>query len=204
LIYLFNNKIIKEMRIMASTPNKEEKVSGSSAKAPKTAENKPVKNSVKAPMVKASEKKSTASASDVKSGDTIKVHYTGSLDDGTVFDSSEKHDQPLQFVVGGGQIIKGFDTAVIGMKIGEEKKIRLEPKEAYGDVNPMLIRKFPKDKLPGDREMKPGMMLLMGLPNGQQMPVKITEVGKTEVTLDLNHPLAGKPLNFALKLVEIC
>jgi FKBP-type peptidyl-prolyl cis-trans isomerase 2 len=190
------------MRKMASTQKKDTKVSGSNAKAPKAAENMAAKDPVNTSGQKA-DKKSTKTASEVKSDDTIKVHYTGSLDDGTVFDSSEKHNQPLEFVVGGGQIIKGFDTAVIGMKIGEEKKIRLEPKEAYGDVNPMLIRKFPKDKLPGDRDMKPGMMLLMGLPNGQQMPVKITEVETTEVTLDLNHPLAGKPLNFALKLIEI-
>jgi FKBP-type peptidyl-prolyl cis-trans isomerase 2 len=187
---------------MVLTPKKDTTVSSSDVKASKTAGNMTAKSPVKTSGQKA-DKKSTNPASEVKSGDTIKIHYTGSLDDGTVFDSSEKHDQPLEFVVGGGQIIKGFDTAVIGMKVGEEKKIRLEPKEAYGDINPMLIRKFPKDKLPSDRDMKPGMMLLMGLPNGQQMPVKITEVETTEVTLDLNHPLAGKPLNFALKLMEI-
>ena len=138
----------------------------------------------------------------IKKGSKVKVEYTGTLDDGTVFDTSEKHGKPLEFEVGANQIIPGFEKAIVEMKKGEEKKIKLSPKEAYGDNNPELVKKIPRDKLPKE-ELKPGMMLLMGLPDGQQMPVKIIEVGEKEVTLDLNHPLAGKTLNFKIKVVDV-
>jgi len=137
----------------------------------------------------------------VKKGDKIKVEYTGTLDDGTVFDSSEKHGQPLEFEVGSGQIIKGFDDAVIGMEKGDEKEIKIESKDAYGEHDPNRIQKVPKDKLPAD--VKEGAMLVVKLPNGAQMPVKVAEVGETEVTVDMNHPLAGKTLNFKIKVVDI-
>ncbi|RLE46295.1 peptidylprolyl isomerase [Candidatus Woesearchaeota archaeon] len=139
----------------------------------------------------------------VKKGDKIKVEYEGRLEDGTVFDSSKTHGAPLEFEVGGRKVIKGFDDGVIGMELNEEKEIRIEPKDAYGDRNPELIKKVPKDQLPKEHELKPGMMLLMGMPNGAQLPVTITEVGDKEVTLDLNHPLAGKTLIFKVKVVEI-
>ena len=139
----------------------------------------------------------------VKKGDKVKVEYTGTFDDGTVFDSSEKHGRPLEFEAGSGQVIKGFDEAVIGMEKGEEKEIKLQPAEAYGDVRPELRKKVPREQLPKDQEPKEGMMLLIGLPNGQQMPAKIIEVTDAEVTLDLNHPLAGKVLNFKIKVAEI-
>ncbi len=137
----------------------------------------------------------------VKKGDKIKVEYTGTLDDGTVFDSSEKHGQPIEFEVGSGQIIKGFDEAVVGMEKEEEKEFKLEPKQAYGEHNPEMIKKVPKDQLPP--EAKSGSTLLLSLPNGQQVPVKVMEVGEKEATLDLNHPLAGKNLNFKIKVVEV-
>ena len=137
----------------------------------------------------------------VKKGDKIKVEYTGTLEDGTVFDSSEKHGQPLEFEVGAGQIIKGFDEAVIGMETGEEKEITLQPAEAYGDINPQMVQKVPRDKLPPDQDPKAGMMLMMKLQTGQQLPVKIIEVTDTEVTIDINHPLAGKVLKFKIKVV---
>jgi len=137
----------------------------------------------------------------VKKGDKVKVEYTGTFEDGTVFDSSEKHGKPLEFEVGAGQVIKGFDEAMIGMETDEEKEVKIEPKEAYGDVDARLVKKVPKEQLPKDKELKAGMMLGVTLPNGQQMPAKIKEVGDTEVTVDLNHPLAGKILNFKLKLV---
>jgi len=139
----------------------------------------------------------------VKKGDKIKVDYTGTLEDGTVFDSSEKHGKPLEFEVGSGQIIKGFDEAVVGMEKGDEKEIKIEPAEAYGEPNPEMVKKVPKDKFPTDKEPKQGMMLVMGLPNGAKIPAKIVEVGDKEITLDLNHPLAGKTLNFKIKIVEI-
>ena len=138
----------------------------------------------------------------VKKGDKIKVEYTGTLEDGTVFDSSEKHGKPLEFEVGGGQVIKGFDDAVIGMEKDEEKEIKLTSDKAYGDIKPDLVKEFPKDQLPKEQEVKVGMMLLMGLPNGTQMPVKIVEVKDDVVMIDLNHPLAGKTLIFKIKVVN--
>ena len=140
----------------------------------------------------------------VKKGDKVKVEYVGTLDDGTVFDSTshEGHSHPLTFVVGSGEIIKGFDDAVVGMEVGEEKEIRIEAKDAYGDPNPQLVQKVPRNELPKE-ELKAGMTLAMTLPTGQQIPVLIKEINEKEAVLDLNHPLAGKALNFKIKLVEI-
>ena len=139
----------------------------------------------------------------VKSGDKVKVEYTGTLDDGTVFDSSEKHGKPLEFEVGAKQVIPGFENAVIGMKKGEEKEVKLKSSEAYGDPRPELVKKFPREQLPKDKELKAGMMLAVGLPNGAQIPARITDVNDKEVTIDMNHPLAGKGLNFKIKVVDI-
>ena len=137
-----------------------------------------------------------------KKGDIVKIHYTGSFDDGEVFDSSEEKD-PLEFELGVGKVIKGFDDAIVGMKIDEEKNIKLQPEEAYGVSNPELVKKIPRNVLPEEQEPKPGMMLLLQAGNGQQFPAKITEVDSKEVTVDMNHPMAGKVLNFKLKLVEV-
>ena len=137
----------------------------------------------------------------VKKGDKIKVEYTGTLDDGTVFDTS-KEKEPLEFEVGSGQIIKGFDEAVVGMEKGEEKSIKIESKDAYGDPNPELTKKIPREHLPKEQELKPGMMLRLKTPDGRQIPAKITGVTDKEITIDLNHPLAGKSLNFKVKIVE--
>ncbi|MFH1405684.1 MAG: peptidylprolyl isomerase [Nanoarchaeota archaeon] len=139
----------------------------------------------------------------VKKGDKVKIEYTGTLDDGTVFDASERHGKPLEFEVGSGQVIKGFDEAVLGMEKDEEKEINLQPEEAYGQLRSELNKKVPREQLPKDQEPKAGMVLLVGLPNGQQIPARITEVSDSEVTIDLNHPLAGKALNFKIKVVEI-
>jgi FKBP-type peptidyl-prolyl cis-trans isomerase 2 len=152
-------------------------------------------------MPKNAEHKSEA----IKQGDKVMVDYEGTFDDGTVFDSSkhEEHSHPLEFQAGSGQVIKGFDNAVIGMKIGEEKKFRIEAKDAYGDINPQLAKKVPRAALPKDQEPKVGMMLALGMPNGQQIPATITEVTADTITIDLNHPLAGKALNFKIKVVGI-
>jgi len=138
----------------------------------------------------------------IKKGDKVKVDYTGTLEDGTVFDTSEGK-QPLEFEAGSGQLIKGFDDAVIGMEQGEEKEIKISPEEAYGDIKPELLKKIPKEQLPKEPEPKAGMTLLMKTPDGKQFPAKITEVGESEITIDLNHPLAGKTLNFKFKIVGI-
>ncbi|MAG60704.1 peptidylprolyl isomerase [archaeon] len=138
----------------------------------------------------------------VENGKKVKVHYTGTLEDGSVFDSSEGKD-PLEFTVGEGKVIKGFDAAVKEMSANEEKEIHIESKDAYGEARNELIKQVPRDQLPKEQEPKVGMILGVGMPNGQQIPARITAVNDTEVTIDLNHPLAGKNLNFKLKLVEV-
>ncbi len=138
-----------------------------------------------------------------KNGDKVTLEYTGTLSDGTVFDASSKHNTPLEFEVGSGRVIAGFDKAVKGMKVGEEKKFTIQPAEAYGESNPKLIKKVSRKEIPNDREPQVGMGLIMGTPGGQQMQALITEVTPDFVTLDLNHPLAGKALTFDIKVVKI-
>lgn len=138
----------------------------------------------------------------LKEGSKVKIEYTGTLEDGTVFDSSERHGQPLEFEIGKKQVIPGFEAAVIDLAVGEEKEITIPPSEAYGELNDQLMQKVPRDKLPKEQEPKEGMLLMMKTPDGQQFPAKIVKVEETEITLDLNHPLAGKTLKFKIKLVE--
>ena len=139
----------------------------------------------------------------VKKGDKVKVEYEGKLDDGTVFDSSDNHDEPLEFEVGSEELMQGFENALIGMEIGEEKSIRLKPDEAYGEHKAELVKQVPRSQLPENEKVEEGMMLIMGLPNGIQITAQIVEVTEDTVTLDLNHPLAGKELNFNIKLIDI-
>lgn len=139
----------------------------------------------------------------VKKGDKVKIEYTGSLEDGTIFDASEKHGQPLEAEIGKGKIIPGLDKAIEGMEKNEEKQVTVKPEEAYGQHNPQLIKKVPRNQIPLNQEPKKGMMLMVGLPNGQQIPATIADVSDSEITLDMNHPLAGKTLNFKVKVVEI-
>ena len=137
----------------------------------------------------------------VKKGDKVKVNYVGTLEDGTVFDDSEKHGHPLEFVVGEGQVIPGFDKAVEGMKVGEEKDVKIEAKDAYGEYRDDLLKDVPKSSIP--EEAKEGMMLIMNQPDGQQIPVVLKEFRGDMAVIDFNHPLAGKNLIFKIKLVEI-
>ncbi|MBU2639243.1 MAG: peptidylprolyl isomerase [Nanoarchaeota archaeon] len=141
----------------------------------------------------------------VKDGDKVGVEYEGKLENGEVFDSSKhgEHSHPLEFEVGKGQVIKGFDEAVLGMEEGEEKEVTIKPEEGYGPRNEQLVKKFPKDKLPADQEPKEGMMLAVGLPDGRKIPARITKVEEKEIEVDLNHPLAGKVLIFKIKVVKI-
>jgi len=138
----------------------------------------------------------------VKKGDKVKIDYTGTLDDGTVFDTSEGKE-PLEINAGSGKVIRGFDDTLLGMEKGEEKSAKIKAKDAYGDYNPELKKQIPRAQLPQDQEPKPGMMLVVKASNGQQFPAKIAEVTDKEITLDLNHPLAGKNLNFKIKIVDI-
>lgn len=138
----------------------------------------------------------------VKEGDKIKVSYTGTFDDGTVFDSSEGRE-PLEFEVGKGMVIKGFDEAVVGMNVGDEKEFKVEADNGYGQPNPQLVQKVPKDKFPKDMELKEkGMVMLQG-PDGRKVAAVIKKIEDNEVELDMNHPLAGKSLNFKIKLEEV-
>jgi len=140
----------------------------------------------------------------IQKGNLVKVEYVGTLDDGQEFDNSSKHG-PIEFVVGNHQVIKGFDDAVIGMKVGEEKEFKIPKEQAYGDINPKMIQKLPMDKFPAEikEKAKAGGFLILSAPNGMQMPVKIVSVDPDGITLDMNHPLAGKDLTFKIKVLEI-
>lgn len=139
----------------------------------------------------------------VKKGDKVKVEYEGTLTDGTIFDTTDKHQQPFEFEAGTGKLIKGFDEAIIGMKEGEQKNITIAPGEAYGEYNPELVKELPLDCFPNHQEMKVGMVFMMELENGHKVPFRITAITDSTVTVDLNPPLAGKTLNFKIKLIEI-
>jgi FKBP-type peptidyl-prolyl cis-trans isomerase 2 len=139
----------------------------------------------------------------VKKGDKVKVEYVGMLEDGTVFDSSQHHGGPLEFEAGSGQLIKGFDDGVLGMKPGEEKEIKIVPNDGYGNHDPQLVKEIPRNCFTENQEIEPGMMFMMTLQNGRQIPVKITNVSDTTVTIDANPPLAGKTLIFKIKIVDV-
>ena len=141
----------------------------------------------------------------IKKGDKIKVEYTGTFEDGKVFDSTTHgdHTHPIEFEVGAKQLIKGFDDAVVGMAVNEEKSIKVTPEEAYGERREELSTEIPRDKLPKEPEPKVGMALMMNSPEGQQFPAVRKSVNEEKIIVDLNHPLAGKTLNFKIKIVEI-
>ncbi len=141
----------------------------------------------------------------IEKGDKIKVDYEGKLDSGEVFDTSqhEGHSHPLEFVVGEGKVIPGFEQAVLGMEEGQEKEFKIEAKDAYGEPNPENKKDFPRDQVPLEQEPKPGMVLAVNTPDGKQFPVKVHAVDEEKITLDLNHPLAGENLNFKIKIVGI-
>jgi peptidylprolyl isomerase len=139
---------------------------------------------------------------EVKAGDTVRIHYTGTLSDGSVFDSSEGRD-PLEFEVGSGMIIPGLDVALPGMTVGDKKKVEIDSADAYGPINPEMQQAVPRDGIPADIPLEPGTQLQMQTPDGQAMPVTVLAVTETEVTLDANHPLAGKDLTFDIELVSV-
>lgn len=135
-------------------------------------------------------------------GDKVKVHYHGTLKSGETFDSS-KGKEPLEFTVGSGQVIKGFDDGVRGMQPGDKKTVEIGVNEAYGEKNNDMIIEFPKNQFPEDMTAEPGMQLMMNNGSGQQFPVTITEVKEEVIVLDANHPLAGQDLIFDIELVSI-
>ncbi|MFW6078066.1 MAG: FKBP-type peptidyl-prolyl cis-trans isomerase [Gemmatimonadota bacterium] len=137
-----------------------------------------------------------------KSGDTVAVHYTGTLEDGTVFDSSRDGD-PIEFELGSDDIIEGFNDAVEGMEVGQEQGVDIQPQDAYGQRRDEYVIQVQREELPDEVEPEVGQALGVQLANGQQATARITDVGGDEVTLDLNHPLAGRKLHFDIELVEI-
>lgn len=138
----------------------------------------------------------------VKNGDTVKVHYHGRFTDGTTFDSSEGRS-PLEFEVGSGNVIKGFDEGVVGMATGEKKTIHIPAEDAYGPSMPENVIEFPKTQFPADMQPEVGMQLNLRSQDGQNIPVVIAEVKEEVVVLDANHPLAGRDLIFDVEVVEI-
>ena len=135
-------------------------------------------------------------------GKKVSVHYIGTLNDGTVFDSSRKREKPLTFNFGSQQVIRGFEKAVQGMKVGETKKVSITPDQAYGPKIPDLFRQIPKTTFPEDFSFQVGLMVEMKSEKGHPLPATITGVDENEVTLDFNHPLSGETLNFEIEMVE--
>lgn len=138
----------------------------------------------------------------VQEKSNVSVHYTGTLETGEVFDSSRERD-PLSFTVGEGQMIPGFEKAVKGMKLNESKKITIAPEEAYGAVRPDMVQTITKEQLPPELVVSVGQQLASEMPDGQQIIVTVTDVTENEITIDANHPLAGKTLNFDIEVVKI-
>ena len=138
----------------------------------------------------------------VKNGDTVQVHYTGTLENGEIFDSSRERG-PLEFTVGGGQMIKGFDLAVVGMEPGSSKKIFLSPEDAYGPRNEEMIVDLLKENIDKAMELSVGMTLHLSGPGGRPVPAVVHEILDDVVKMDINHPMAGKTLNFDIEVVEI-
>ena len=138
----------------------------------------------------------------VEKDDVVKVHYTGTLSDGEVFDSSSGRD-PLEITMGQGQLITGFEDALMGMAVNDKKTFTLTPDEAYGDWDESAVRKFPRAQVPPDVNLQIGQILGLSADNGQQIPAKIVDLDDVTVTFDLNHPLAGKDLTFDIEVVAI-
>ena len=140
--------------------------------------------------------------SKVKKGDTVKVHYTGTLKNGEIFDSSQ-NKEPLEFTMGQGQLIPGFERAVENLNVGESTTVNIPSEEAYGEMRDDLIISIPKNQLPADITPELGMQLQVNQENGQPVPVRIVEITDENLTLDANHPLAGEDLTFEIKLIEV-
>ncbi|NQU44651.1 peptidylprolyl isomerase [bacterium] len=137
-----------------------------------------------------------------KKGNVVKIHYTGKLDDGTVFDSSEG-DKPLEFTVGAEEVIAGFDKAAEGMEVGEKKTVTIQPEDAYGPHHDELIETINRDRIPEDIHLEVGGQIQATQPDGESIVLTVVDMTDGQVTLDANHPLAGKALTFDVELVEI-
>jgi len=141
--------------------------------------------------------------SQVKANDTVKVHYTGKLADGQVFDSSVERGEPIEFTMGQGQLIPGFEKGLIDMKVNEKKTINIPKEEAYGEPREELVQEVQKSQLPEEIKPEVGMGLVSKSPDGQEMNLVVKDVKEETIVVDGNHPLAGKDLVFDLEVVEI-
>lgn len=140
--------------------------------------------------------------SQAAAGATVRIHYTGKLDDGTTFDSSADRE-PLEFTLGSGQIIPGLDNAIDGMAVGESKQVAIDPTDAYGSRDENMVQSVPLSALPEDIKPNVGMQLQSQSAEGQVVQLVVTEVTEDSITVDANHPLAGQVLHFEVELVEI-
>ena len=140
--------------------------------------------------------------SQVKANDTVKVHYTGKLTDGQVFDSSLERE-PLEFTLGQGMLIPGFENGILDMAVNEKKTLEIPAAEAYGDVKPELVQEVLKSELPAEIEPKVGMGLVSKTPDGREIPLVVSEIKDNSIMVDANHPLAGKDLVFDVEVIEI-
>ena len=138
----------------------------------------------------------------MKPGSKVKIHYTGTLNDGTVFDSSDGKE-PLEFTIGNSEVIPGFENEIKNMKLNEEKTIKINPKEAYGEKNGQLIREIPKNKLPNEMNIEVGSRIILKSPAGQQIYGMVDKIEEDKIFIDFNHPLAGKELTFKIKVIAI-
>ncbi|WP_373058325.1 peptidylprolyl isomerase [Zunongwangia sp. H14] len=141
--------------------------------------------------------------SQVKQNDTVKVHYTGKLTDGQVFDSSVERGEPIEFTLGQGQLIPGFEKGLIDMKVNEKKTVNIPKEEAYGEPREELVQEVQKSQLPEDIKPEVGMGLVSKSPDGREMNLVVKDVKEETIVVDGNHPLAGKDLVFDLEVVEI-
>ncbi len=137
-----------------------------------------------------------------KAGDVVRVHYKGYFDDGTVFDTS-RNAEPFEFTLGNDMVIPGFENAIIGMEVGDVRTVKIPPEEGYGERREDLVIEVDRNQVPPDIQPEVGMMLQLQSGQGEAIPVMVTAVSETTITLDGNHPLAGKQLNFEIELVEI-
>ena len=138
-----------------------------------------------------------------QTGNIVSVHYQGTFDDGTVFDSSRSRGEPMTFEVGSGQLIEGFDSAVSGMTVGEVKTVALTPEQGYGPRSEEAVQEVPKTAFPNDFDFEAGQTVLAQNPDGSSFQAVIDSVGDDTVRVDMNHPMAGKNLNFEIELVNI-
>jgi len=144
-----------------------------------------------------------ANAVKVQTGQSVSVHYVGTLPDGTEFDSSRGRGEPITFELGSGQLIAGFDSAVSGMAVGETKQVTLEPGEAYGEHNPELIQDIPQNAFPPDFQFEVGGVVQGQNPMGQPVFATVQSINEETVSLDMNHPMAGKTLTFDIELLSV-